>query len=85
MKFYEPLRMLGKGHRPSTHPDAHGMERQPLRFCKPRGRNVLLTEQKVKDIRANPLNLSYKELGKRFGVSKSTIQNIMSRITWKHI
>lgn len=43
-----------------------------------------LTEQDVREIRASK-ELSQKELGEKYNVSKSTVNQILRRIIWKHI
>jgi hypothetical protein len=44
-----------------------------------------LTEKQVIDIRENKDNLSQGKLGKIYGVNHSTIGNILSGKTWKHV
>jgi hypothetical protein len=46
-----------------------------------------LTEQDVMDIRETYLHtgISYRKLGKLYGVNHRTICDLVNRITWKHI
>jgi len=48
-----------------------------------------LTEENVKDIRRvtspSAIHISLTALAKRYGVSKTTIRDVVSRRTWKHI
>lgn len=44
-----------------------------------------LTEEKVQNIRANPLKLKQRELAEMYGVTQSTIWAIRVRKTWAHI
>lgn len=44
-----------------------------------------LIESQVLEIRANANNLTHRELGVIYGVSRSVISGIISRKTWKHI
>lgn len=48
--------------------------------------NVKLTEVKVKEIRQQASEgRATKDLAQRFGVSPSTIQDVIKRRTWKHV
>jgi hypothetical protein len=48
------------------------------------GASKLLNEQVIK-IRKLRFKMSYRKIGKMFGVNHSSIKNIMLRRTWKHI
>lgn len=65
--------MLRKGRDRHRHGEAH--------------RDARLTEQQVRDIRANKAlcRVSDRELGERYGVSNVAISRIVRRITWKHV
>lgn len=45
----------------------------------------IVTKEDVLEIRENKENLTYSELGKIYGLTKSGINNIMRRKTWKHV
>lgn len=49
--------------------------------------NAKLTEQGVRDIRANWVlcRTTYDELAERFGVNRTTIHRVVERIDWRHI
>lgn len=73
----------------------HGSRADNMRDCANKGRTVIpgmrgeqlpqsvLTETQVLEIRASVL--SQRELGRRFGVDKGTIANVVHRKTWRHV
>ena len=52
-----------------------------------KGRHTKLTAEKVKAIRKDreTTNLSYNKLAKKYGISKATISDIITRRTWKDV
>ena len=46
---------------------------------------VKLTEDQVRAIRANQDNKTYTDLGKEYGVNRTTISKIILRKMWKHL
>lgn len=47
--------------------------------------SAVLTEQQVREIRALAGTASTRELGRRFGVSHTTVRKILIRDRWRHI
>lgn len=50
-----------------------------------KGFNTKLTEQQVLEIRSLPETMTYKEIGKIYGVVGRTISEIIKRNSWNHI
>lgn len=66
--------------------DRHGARLHPE--TRPRGeRNAatVLTENQVREIRSLHASLSYAQIAKRFGVSKTVVAYIQRRKTWRHV
>ena len=60
-------------------------EEKYVKYEKPFRRNVKLNVEKVKEIRANKVGRSIRELSIEYDVDPSTIKNILAKRTWKHI
>jgi len=68
------------------HGDDHWCRKHPEQIPVGEQRyNAKLTEDTVRQIRANQSLLTQEELAKMFGVSRRTIGKILARQTWKHI
>lgn len=80
--------MDSKGRRVVIRGTRHGRRTKPHRTARGE-RNGLakLTEQDVRDIRANYAlcQVTMKDLGARYGVGKAAVHEIIHRRTWAHI